>query len=579
MHKTNETKSGIRKLLLALLVVTATIFSDVSLAKTVVQAATDESEFVIGVFPRRNAETTIQLFTPLAQYLEEKLRKPVKLVTTKDFESFWQGVESQRYDLVHYNQYHYVKSRKQHGYTVILKNEEFGEDTIAGSIVVRTDSGITSISDLKDKKIVFGGSRSAMQSYIVATYLLRKAGLQAGDYSEAFSRNPPNAIFAAYYGQASAGGTGDKVLKLPVVTNKIDAGKMTYLAVGEQLPHLPWAVRNDMSLAEQEKLQGILSELKHNQRGKQILASAKLTGLNIAEDNDYDVHRQMIYAVLNENFCTNDCSTHKLRLQDQKNQPIVLGIFPRRSKSKTEQMFQPIANYLQEKLGRPVVLRAPKDFESFWGDIAEKQYDIVHMNQYHYLKSHKLYDYNVFAKNVENNSSNIAPALVVRNDSNINTVADLKGKHVIFGGNKTAMVSYIAAAQLLAKKGLTEDDYIGSFTVNPNNACRLVVNKQADACAVASHFLDLPGVKQKLDVSQLKMLVTGKQMPHLPWAIKKSMDRKTAKALKQALLSLTDTVEGKAILNAAELTALRVATDHEYNVYRKLIHEILDEQY
>ncbi|WP_455206732.1 phosphate/phosphite/phosphonate ABC transporter substrate-binding protein [Kaarinaea lacus] len=559
---------------------TATVFFPASaLAKNAIKPATDDNEFVIGIFPRRNAETTIQLFTPLAQYLEEKLGKPVKLVTTKDFESFWQGVESHHYDLVHYNQYHYVKSQKQQGYSVILKNEEFGEDTIAGSIVVRSDAGIKTISDLRDKKIVFGGNRSAMQSYIVATYLLRQAGLQAGDYIEAFSRNPPNAIFAAYYGQSSAGGTGDKVMKLPVVTKKIDTSKMIYLTVGDQLPHLPWAVRKNMPLSERHKVQEMLADLKNTRRGKQILASAKLTGLNVATDSDYDPHRTMILAVLNENYCTDDCSHNISKLPNRHNQPLVLGVFPRRPQDRTEQMFQPVVTYLQEKLGRPVVLKVSKDFENFWANIAEKQYDIVHLNQYQYIKSHKLYGYKIFAKNVENNSANIAPALIVSKDSLINSVADLKNKHIMFGGNKTAMVSYIAAVKLLENAGLTESDYIGSFTINPNNACRLVINQQADACAVASHFLDLPSVRNKLDVSKLKILTTGQQMPHLPWAIKGELDPQVAQEVQIALVSLINSPEGQAILNTAELTALRVAIDKEYNVYRDLIEEILNERY
>lgn len=438
-------KQNINCTFLVLLFITVLVTSPVSIAKPSVKPVKNEKEFVIGIFPRRNAETTIKLFTPLAHYLEEKLGKPVKLVTTKSFESFWQGVESHQYDLVHYNQYHYVKSQKEQGYSVIVKNEEFGEDTIAGSIVVRSDNDINNLDDLRNKKIVFGGSRSAMQSYIVATYLLRQAGLQAGDYKEAFSRNPPNAIFAAYYGQSAAGGTGDKVLKLPVVTNKIDSSKMKYLALGDQLPHLPWAVCKNMGKQERHQIQKILSELKDSNRGKQILASAKLTGLNIARDSDYDPHREMILAVLNENYCKHGCSNITIEQQDNTNNPLVLGVLPRRTQSKTNLMFQPIANYLQEKLGRKVILKTPKNYEEFWGNIVEKQYDIVHVNQYQYLKSHKLYNYQIILKNVENNSASIIPALFVRKDSNINKVADLKNKHVMFGGDKTAMIAYIAA--------------------------------------------------------------------------------------------------------------------------------------
>lgn len=538
--------------------------------------AKPSNEIVIGIFPRRNPELTIKLFTPLARHLEKELGKPVKLITTKDFESFWAGVESQRYDIVHYNQYHYVKSKKLHGYEVILKNEEFGEDTIAGSLVARTDSAINSIDDLKGKKIVFGGSRSAMQSYIVATYLLRQAGLQAGDYKEAFSRNPPNAIFASYYGQAAASGTGDKVLKLPVVTKKIDASKMKFLTRGEQLPHLPWAIKNTVPIEEQQKIQSLLSGLKNFRKGKEILAHAKLTGLNIAEDSDYDAHRGMILTVLNEDYCDTGCSKNKLRTDDS-NRPLFLGIFPRRSQSKTKRMFRPLARYLEKKLGRKVILEVPRDFQAFWSKVVEKHYDIVHLNQYQYLKSHKLYDYQVVLKNEEKGSASIGPALIVRKDSSYTKVADLKDKHIMFGGNKTAMISYIAAMKLLKKGGLKEKDFVGSFAINPANTCRLVVNKQADACAVAAHYLEM--AKKSQDVSQLKVLIKGKPMPHFPWAVKGATNSQLVREIKNALLSLNNTKEGKKILEGAVLTSIKPASDREYNVYRRMIREILNERF
>ena len=117
-----------------------------------------------------------------------------------------------------------------------------------------------------------------MQSYIIATHLLRQAGLQAGDYEYEFTKNPPNAILAPYYGQAAAGGVGDKVLKLPVITGKIDITEMTYLAVGEQLPHLPWAVAESMPLTLSNQVQAILASLDKSDAGRAVLRQATLTG-------------------------------------------------------------------------------------------------------------------------------------------------------------------------------------------------------------------------------------------------------------------------------------------------------------
>lgn len=265
-------------------------------------AYSDDDPLIIGLFPRRNLTTTIKIFTPLANYLSRELGREVRLVSSKKFKVFWEGVQKEKYDIVHYNQYHYIKSHKEQGYQVILKNQEGGKSTIAGSLIVRNDSSLTRIQDLKGKKIIFGGGKKAMQSYIVATYLLRNAGLNEGDYVEEFSINPVNAIMAAYFGKASAGGSADKNLYLDAVTSKIDISEMRYLAVGEQLAHLPWAVKKDMDQNLKNKIITLLSELNNNKDGRDILNSASLSGLVKATDKEFDPHRKIVKEVLGEEY-------------------------------------------------------------------------------------------------------------------------------------------------------------------------------------------------------------------------------------------------------------------------------------
>lgn len=261
-----------------------------------------QKPLVVGIFPRRNAKITMKLFRPLGEYLSKKLGREVKIVTSKNFKTFWKGVLKQQYDVVHYNQYHYVVSHQKYGYQVILKNEEMGNDTITGSIIVRKDSGIKSISDLKGKKVVFGGGKRAMQSYIVARYLLEQGGLQWGEYEADFAKNPPSAIKAAFFKQADAAGAGDVVLQLNVVKKKVDTEQLQYLARGERLPHLTWAVKNEMPPTLRDEIQTTLKELKHYPEGQALLRNMRLTSLNVATDEEFNRHREIIKAVLDEQY-------------------------------------------------------------------------------------------------------------------------------------------------------------------------------------------------------------------------------------------------------------------------------------
>jgi len=257
---------------------------------------------ILGVFPRRNTKLTFRLFMPLANYLSTALNRDVKLVTTKNFQQFWQGVKTQRYDIVHFNQYHYIISKQLYNYQVILKNEEFGSSTIAGAIFVRKDSKINNIEELKNKTILFGGGKMAMQSYIAAKWLLQQGGLNNGDYIEKFAINPPNAIISTYNRQADAAGAGDLILQLDSVNKQIDASKLKSLASTEQLAQLPWAIKGSIDKPLKHKVQTLLSNLHESEAGKSLLTSARLSSLKPATDSDYEQHRKIITDVYGEDY-------------------------------------------------------------------------------------------------------------------------------------------------------------------------------------------------------------------------------------------------------------------------------------
>lgn len=278
-------------------------FSPVVLSREAVTQVEEKDPVInVGVFPRHSATDTVKMFDPMVEHLTNNLRRNFRLVIARDFKSFWKALSEGKYDVVHFNQYHYVRSNREFGYRVILVNEEFDSAKISGGIIVRKDSGINRLEDLRGKKVVFGGGPKAMQSYIIARYLLQKAGLNTSDYIYEFTKTPPNAILAPYYGRADAGGVGDLVLKLPAISKRIDTSKLTFLATHEPLSHLPWAVKKTMPISLASEIQKLLSNLHLSEKGKNILNRASLTGLHIARDADFNAHRKIIYEVLGERY-------------------------------------------------------------------------------------------------------------------------------------------------------------------------------------------------------------------------------------------------------------------------------------
>jgi phosphonate transport system substrate-binding protein len=258
-------------------------------------AQASEGRLALGILPRYNATETVTMYTPLADSLSERLGRKVVLVTSKDFEAFWKGVEEQKFDIVHYNQYHYIRSARD--YQVIAHTQEFGKSAVAGALYVRKDSGITKVAQLRGRTVIFGGGKDAMMSYIAPRFLMMRAGLREADFKTEFAVNPPNALLALYHKQADAAGGGDILIDLPVVTNAINTGELILLEKTEPLLFLPWAVKRTMPAKLRDAIQSALTQLEQSEAGRQALGAAKTTRIGQAEDKDYLPHRKMTAAV------------------------------------------------------------------------------------------------------------------------------------------------------------------------------------------------------------------------------------------------------------------------------------------
>jgi phosphonate transport system substrate-binding protein len=263
-------------------------------ARTGMASAADEV-LVLGVFPRFNASETTTRYAPIAEHLSASLKRKVLLQTSRDFVSFWRGVEESRYDIVQYNQYQYLRSAK--AYRVIGHNKEFGKSTIAGVIFVRKDSGIKSLADLRGRTVLFGGGEDAMIAYIAPVYMLLQAGLKKDDFKSQFTVTPINSVIGVYHKQADAAGTGEGVTAQPAIRELINIDQLTPLAVSEQLLLFPWSVKRTMPARLREGIQASLVDLEKTEAGREVLKAALLTGIGKAEDKDYEPHRRMVRAV------------------------------------------------------------------------------------------------------------------------------------------------------------------------------------------------------------------------------------------------------------------------------------------
>jgi phosphonate transport system substrate-binding protein len=254
-------------------------------------SASAQAELTLGVHPFKPPSKLIEAFTPLANYLGEKMGEPVTIRIAKDYQSHVDAAGHNEYDIAYLGPILYVKVYDAYGPQNLLARQAIkGTPTFHGTIFVRNDSNIQSLADLKGKSFAFGEAHSTM-SHLVPRYMLSQSGIQADMLSRfAFVGDHVNVALSVLAGDFDAGAT-----KEDVFLQYKDRG-LRSLATSLPLSDHVFIASKNLPADKQKKLQEILLSLHKEPRGSLILntLTPNVTALMPVKDSDYDSLRDIV---------------------------------------------------------------------------------------------------------------------------------------------------------------------------------------------------------------------------------------------------------------------------------------------
>ena len=172
------------------------------LAGAVAQAA-DVSPLTLGIFPYVSRGKLMELHTPLKLYLEQKLGRPIDMVTAPDFVEFMKRTQKGDYDLVFTAPHLGRLAETRDGYVRIVMTGHH----VQSVFLARKDSGIHRIDDLKGKTIMIAQPISIV--YQLSVHELARHGLEPGrDITIIDTRTHNNALYAPARRESDASATG-----------------------------------------------------------------------------------------------------------------------------------------------------------------------------------------------------------------------------------------------------------------------------------------------------------------------------------------------------------------------------------
>ena len=234
---------------------------------------------------------------------------------------------------------------------------------------------------------------------------------------------------------------------------------------------------------------------------------------------------------------------------------LTLGVFAFRPKSIMIERYQPLADYLSEKLGGTPVELAVLEQAELDEAVAAHRVDLVMTNPSHYLelRSHNSLS-GALATLVSSEAgqavSSLGGCIIVRaGRGDITGLRDLRGRRVAISGPRF-LGGYQAQAFELMQVGVRVPDQLDLIVVGRHDAVvEAVLEGRADAGFIRTGIIESLVAEGRLDASQLVVLnpqalagypfaVSTRLYPEWPFVALPHVDRPTVRRVSAALLGL-----------------------------------------
>ncbi len=269
---------------------------------------------------------------------------------------------------------------------------------------------------------------------------------------------------------------------------------------------------------------------------------------------------------------------------DQENiQPTYrIGYMICNSEQETLDRFLPLTAYLEEKMG--VKFEAVAIDTLNYADEIESL-DFTHTNSLLYIMYNLYNGLEILAVEKRGELGARSRGLVVTpRKSGIQSVADLKGKTMLFGP-MLAPTGYMSQIYALKQLGFNIDDDLAFYTI-PTGSFKhekVIYGVQFgkyDAGAFPYYDFEIMDKQGKINRDDFRVLAEGPLIPYCNFGVTQRVDDRLARQFKKTLLAITEedmvmTNNGERVkvLERAQVQGYESAVDSDFDVVRKMARE------
>jgi phosphonate transport system substrate-binding protein len=224
----------------------------------------------------------------------------------------------------------------------------------------------------------------------------------------------------------------------------------------------------------------------------------------------------------------------------------------------------PLTKYLSESLKRPVKLKLSPSMSAAIDEVSNGSVDLAYLTPVAYLKAQARGDAQLVVKMLTNTKASFQLMVVVRDDSPIRRIQDLKGKTFAFGDKAAILQRAVVVGAGMPLENLGDYKFIGHY----DNIAKGVVSGDFDAGILKDT------TARDWQHRGLRILHSSPPLPPYNIVASSKLDAGLRKQIRQAFLALDiRNPEHKKVIQALddEYDGFAPARDPDYDVVRRLI--------
>ena len=253
---------------------------------TLSQESTQQAtEYVVGIHPLHNPQRLMEFYGPIVDHMNRNIPEArFRLEASRNYEEFEKKLYSGHFAFAMPNPYQTLQSLK-HGYRIFGKMGD--DDVFRGIILVRRDSGIREVTDLKGKAVSYP-SATALAATMMPQYYLHTHGIDINrDIENRYVGSQESSIENVLRGHVAAGATWPVPWKSFSAEWPKMAAQLEVKWETEPLLNNGWVVRNDIPPQIVDKFSHLLFGLQESKEGKAMLNRLPISRFEPATNETY----------------------------------------------------------------------------------------------------------------------------------------------------------------------------------------------------------------------------------------------------------------------------------------------------